>query len=91
MAPPQARLTKSKITPSELAARWGKKPDTIIALIKSGQLAAIDVSLRHGLGRPRYLIDEADIHAFEQKRRIIPVAPRQQRQDRDTTGVIEFF
>ncbi len=65
---------KRKITPPELARRWGVSPDKITHFILAGELRAIDASLHRG-ARPRYLIDQDDIAAFEAAREITPPAP----------------
>lgn len=65
-----APIQRTKFTPPELAAMWGKKPETIITLIRSGALRAIDAALPGK--RPRYLIDVADIAAFEARRAVVP-------------------
>ena len=65
--------TKTKMTPPELARRWGVSPDKITHFIVTGELRAIDASLKRG-DRPRYLIDVADIEAFENARAVVPAA-----------------
>ena len=73
---------KRKLTPPELARRWGVSADKITFFILSGELRAIDASLRRGGGggRPRYLIDEADIEAFEAGRQVTPPLPEPRRK-----------
>jgi hypothetical protein len=61
---------KSRITAPELARKWGVAPEKIRFWILTGELKAIDASTKLG-GRPRYLIDLADIEAFERKRAIV--------------------
>jgi transposase len=82
--------TRQKISPPELAKRWGIDSHKILGWIRSGEMKAIDVSTRQG-GRPRYAIDEADILAFENRRAVGgPVkAPRRRRAKQQ--DVIEFF
>lgn len=65
--------TKQKMTPPQVARLWGINPDKVVAWIKSGELRAIDASTRPG-GRPRYLIDVADIRAFETRRLVSEAA-----------------
>jgi hypothetical protein len=65
---------RRKITPPMLAERWGVSSDKIVHFIVTGQLRAIDASLRRG-DRPRYLIDEDDITAFEASREVVPQKP----------------
>lgn len=83
--------TKTKMTPPELARRWGVSPDKIVFFILTGELRAIDASLKRG-DRPRYLIDVADVEAFEMARTVIPAtkkAPRRQR--RSTAAIVRNF
>jgi hypothetical protein len=61
-----------KLTPPELAKRWGVSSDKIRTFVESGELAAIDISTRRG-ERPRYLIDLADIEKFEAARAVVKV------------------
>lgn len=61
---------REKLTPPELAARWGVSADKVLIWIRGGELRAIDASTRRG-GRPRYLIDVEDIKTFEVARSTI--------------------
>lgn len=83
--------SRSKMTPPSLARRWGISVDKVLTWIRSGELRAIDVSTRRG-GRPRYLIDDADILAFERMREVQPPLrqTRRRRKPKDTS-VIEFY
>lgn len=83
-------LTKKKLTPPEVAKLFGVEPGKIIAWIKSGELRAIDGATRRG-GRPRYLVDVADIEAFERARQIVPERASAPRRKRSDSGVTEFF
>lgn len=84
--------TRPKVRPSALAKRYSVSVDKILHLIHTGQLRAFDASLNHGVGRPRYLIDEADITAFEQSRAVVPPAPRAtRRRKRRDVAVREYF
>jgi excisionase family DNA binding protein len=78
------------LTPPLLAERLGVSPDKVRGWIKSGQLAATDVSKRPG-GRPRYRISEDAVRKFEQKRKAgEPPAAPQKRRKKDP-GVKKFF
>jgi len=72
---PAGTSRRQKITPPELARRWGVDKAKIIVWIRSGELRAIDASTRRG-SKPRYLIDLADIAAFEQAREVVPACPQ---------------
>jgi hypothetical protein len=50
---------------------WGVTVDKVLCWIRNGDLRAIDASARQS-ERPRYLIDKADIAAFEKSREVIP-------------------
>ena len=75
----EATATKRKVTPPQYAERLGVAQEKVHAWITSGELRAIDASTHQG-GRPRYLIDESDIEAFEQRRAVVPPTPRQRRK-----------
>jgi len=83
------RIVRSKLTPSELAKRWGISPDKVLVWIRNGELRAIDASTRRG-GRPRYLIDELDIATFEERRAVAVTGKCRKKRRRDV-GIIEFF
>ena len=76
--------------PPELASRWGISPEKVIAWIRNGELRAIDASSRRGQGRPRFLIDEADIAAFERSREVVPVV-KSTRRKRRPPGLVRHF
>jgi hypothetical protein len=80
---------RRKLTPPELAKQWGIDPAKILAWIRAGELRAIDGATQRG-GRPRFLIDEADIAAFEAARAVQPPVARVRRR-RGKSQVIEFF
>jgi hypothetical protein len=67
-------MAKTKYTPSQLAAMWGVGKTKILALIRSGELRAINLATKRS-GRPRYAIDLADIEAFERARQVVPSPP----------------
>ena len=75
---------RQKITPPELARRWGVTSDKILAFIRSGDLRAINAASPGRTRRPRYLIDLADIEDFERRREAVPPpskAPRGKRRE----------
>lgn len=84
---------RRKVTPPELAARWGVSPDKIVYWIRAGELRAIDASLLRGRGRPRYLIDEDDIEAFEAARLVAPPLPQPSRRRKASlpAGFVRHF
>lgn len=61
------------LTPPIVAARLGIKPAKVIGWIRGGELDAIDVSNRPGVGRPRFRISPAALQAFEDQRSVAPV------------------
>ena len=55
-----------RLTPQQVATRFGVTVKRVYALIEAGRIVAIDVSI--GNERPRWRIDEAAIEAFEMAR-----------------------
>jgi excisionase family DNA binding protein len=86
IATPQKR---TKLTPPELARRWGISADKILRWIASGEIRATNAA-SSSQGRPRWLIDLADLAEFESRRAAQPktAAPRRRKVIKD---VIEFF
>ncbi len=80
---------RSKITPAQLAREWGCDVKTVRAWIRSGQLRAIDAAVRPG-GRPRFLIDRADVIAFENAR-AVQAPGRKPRRRRTPASIIQFI
>ena len=85
-----AQQGRTKLTPPQLAQRYGCKPSKIIAWIRSGELRAIDSSTRPGVGRPRYLIDLADVAIFEERRTVKPAKTVTKRRPKQS-NVTEYF
>ena len=84
--------SRTKLTPPELGKQWGISPDKIVGFIRSGELPAIDISTNRDSPRPRYLIDRADIQAFEAARAVVPPAPKiKRRRRRRDPAVKEYF
>lgn len=86
-------IQRSKITPPELARRWGIKPDKVLAWIRMGDLAAINAATHPG-GRPRYLIGLDDVAAFESLRSVSPQPRKDQhrcKRKNANSYVKEFF
>jgi hypothetical protein len=72
-----------------VAKAWGIDVNKVIAWIRSGELRAINGAKKAG-GKPRYLIDLADLEAFEAARSTVPV-PRSTRKRRATENVTRYF
>lgn len=69
------------LTPPKLARRWGVAPDKVTALIRSGQLAAINLAL-NPRGRARWRIYLSEVLRFEEARANRAPAPKPQRRRR---------
>ncbi len=83
---------RQKSTPPQYAKEISVSPDKVIVFIKSGELKAMDISTDRGSPRPRYLIDRADIIAFEASRAIIPPAAKvKRRRRRRDPAIKEYF
>jgi hypothetical protein len=84
-------MKRNKLSPPQLALLYGVSPAKIGAWIRSGELRAINAATRPG-GRPRYLVDLADLAAFKAGRAIQPPTQTSSRPRRKKpTSVIEFF
>lgn len=82
---------RTKLTPPEIARRWGISADKVVAWIRAGELRAVNAAARIGR-RPRYLVDVADLCAFEAARAVVPRDARPSRtRQRRKAEVIEFF
>jgi excisionase family DNA binding protein len=80
-----------KLTPPQLARRLGVGPDKVLNWIRTGELRAINGAAKPN-GRPRYLIDKADVEAFEAKRQVRPERPSPARvHHRQPPDTLEFF
>ena len=79
-----------KLSPPAVGKIYGVAAETVIGWIKAGELVAIDVSARPGVGRPRFRIDVADLAIFDQRRMVVTTAKPTRRRRRDPQ-IIEFF
>ncbi|MCB0909936.1 MAG: helix-turn-helix domain-containing protein [Nocardioidaceae bacterium] len=80
------------LTPPEVAKLWGIKPHKVLAWIRSGELRAMNAAEQLG-GRPRYLIDLADLQAFVKARQATADPPKPRRQIRKSkpSDFVEYF
>lgn len=75
-------------TIADIAASLGIRPHAVLALIHSGQLRAVDVSLK---GRkPRWRILPEDLEGFFARRTPQPAGPRKQRR-KPNRNIIQYF
>lgn len=83
--------TKQSYTLADVAQRWGCSHSSVLALVYSGDLAAIDISTNPA-GRSRYIVPADALEAFEARRTVTPPSPTPKRRVRVNRGdVIEFF
>jgi excisionase family DNA binding protein len=87
LAAPPARC---KLSVPQVAARYGVGEDKVRAWIHAGELRAFNAATRRG-GRPRWLIDLADLVAFEQARAATTAPKGGRRRRAPATGIIEYF
>jgi hypothetical protein len=83
-------ITRQKISPPELAARWGVDAHKVLCWIRSGELKAVNLATTLA-GRPRYAIDEREIELFELRRSTTGPAPAPRRRRARDLQIIEFF
>jgi transposase len=84
-----ALLKRTKLTPPMIARRFGVSADKIVAWIRSGELRGVNVAAKSN-GRPRYVVDEADLAAFELRRTAKPKEAATKRR-KANQNVIQFF
>ena len=73
----------SIFTPPQLARRWGVAADKVNALIKSGELKAMNLALNGKGERPRYRIYMREVIRFEEERsNQLPELPKPKRRRR---------
>lgn len=84
-----AIVERKKVSSPMLAKEWGVSSKKIIAFIENGELRAINVATLPDQ-RPRYLIDRADIEAFERSREVVP-SPAVPRVRRKTSGGVKNY
>ena len=77
-----------RFSTKQVAAHLGISRETVAALIRSGQLAAINVSLSPSSRRPRYRVTEQALEDFEAKRSVERSAT--QRRSQRTTSYTRF-
>jgi hypothetical protein len=86
-------LARRKITPPQVAKLWGIDVNKVLHWIRSGQLKAINGARKASGTKPRYLIDIADLEAFERSRSAVTDATerpaRMRRQGQ--AEVTEYF
>jgi hypothetical protein len=81
----------SAMTPKAFAARYAMSLRSVLTLINSGTLPALNVAIRQDGQKPRWRILEEDAIAFEQSRRTQPKPPAQRRKSRKTEGITQYF
>ena len=72
---------RTKLTPPEIAKRYGIDPGKVLTWIRSGELRAVTIATEAGR-RPRYVVDALDLAAIEDRRAARPapaVQPRRRR------------
>jgi hypothetical protein len=78
------------LTPNELARVWRVSPDWIRALIRSGEIGAVNTA-RHRCGRPRFVILPHHLAEWEQRRRTpTPEVPKPKRKKKPT-GFVDYY
>ncbi len=88
-----AMVERTKVSVPYFAKEWGISTAKIIGWIRAGELRAINVA-EGPKKRPRYLIDRADIEAFERARTVVPdggLSTTAKLRRRAAGNVTEFF
>jgi len=77
------------LTPPQVAEQLGVDPAKILAWIRVGELAAVNVATAP-TGRPRWRIAQADFDVFLSRRQARPATPSPRRR-KQQPEVIQFF
>lgn len=73
-----------------IAGRLGVSEDTVLGWLASGELAGVDLSRKGPAGKKRrWRVEEEDLLAFIERRRVRPVVKAKRRQTR--TPVTTYF
>jgi hypothetical protein len=59
----------TKLTPPAVARRYGVHAAKVVSWIRQGELRAVNIATKAN-GRPRFLVDVADLAAFERRREV---------------------
>jgi transposase len=73
-----------------IAKRFGISADKVRLWIERGELRGVNVATTAG-GRPRYVVDVADLAVFEERRAAQGKRATVPRRRKTTAGIIEFF
>jgi hypothetical protein len=77
-------------TVAGLARRWHIGPDKVRALIRKGELVAVNVAT-DPCGRPQWRILAESVHAFETLRASSPPPPKAPRRRQRREGFVDYF
>ena len=77
-------------TTGQVAEMLSVTPDKITDLIRTGQLAAVDISLHAG-GKARWRVSADDLEAFLRRRRTQPPAPAPKRKRRADPLITRYY
>ena len=80
----------SYLTPPELAKVWRVSPEKVIAMIRRGELAAVNLA-SNGTTRPRFRISPEAIAAFEHGHQAMPRPALPPRRQRTTEANLKRF
>ena len=84
-------MSNQTLTVAVVAERLCVSSDTVRRWTKSGELRGINVSIKKGGKKPRFVYRETDLEAFELLRASAAPAPPRTRGYQRPAGVIEFF
>lgn len=87
---PTTPVVGASFTVAAVAERYGVTAATVLAWIRGGELAAVNVSRSFSSRKPRYRISTAALEAFEAHRAPAPPLTHRHRRKRPG-GVIEFY
>ena len=94
LAMASATTSARRLKPLEIAEMFGVKTTKVLHWIKTGQLRAVNIHHEPNGEKPRYMIAQDDLRAFEAARSAVantPPSPAPRRRTSATNGVRKYF
>ncbi len=83
-------MTDRRLAQKEVAEMLAVSIDTILSLIATGQLRAVNVARAAGSKKPRWRVSEGDLARFENVRSNAPAPKPQRRRRRSDQPIKEY-
>lgn len=78
------------MSPPAIAKQLGVTPEKVTGLIRSGEIAAVDIASK-GSRRPRFRVSPEALEVFLDRRRVVPPVPIVRTRRAKQTIMKEYF